>query len=605
MPDSPLGRYGGRPIIKERPKVRDVSGVLYCGRQVQVCNDTINPCIYDQPTYPPSLGDGLSAPHYLSNWIDDESSFHPCAPTEITPPNLPGLPTPSFSGIPVNCKFPPEPEPTWRSGWSTNYDPNTGQPYAVASGNVYSPRGCWKATGSTTYPDPVVIKAEPPKIEYSRIPIDLNMVYEINESEKGYPTQKWTLDPATIASGLGPQPGPSNNPMTIHYPCPIYGRKSIAKICKIKQQASGDLLDMRQFSFRSAPFISTEVVPNPTIHQPGAPYFTNTKAYYYTGLTGGSVTFTFTTGNVLNPVTDLVVKSSTDGSGTYPPGTLPSYLTYNASTQTLTGTAPSDCAVTMEAVNTTTGYTELFTLTIRPGNEPNVGPDPPPHVVQQMGFLPLLNQDFLVYLPTASAVERNTPRAGLNTWYVGNDITIVAPNIVRSKPEYSWWNRAYTLDPFNAVVSGVLLSGPWQYTPDTTTEFTVDIYTTSYTPAGTYDIPLALDLNSVPSPLAPYWDYDTALKAQANTDPDAFRQRVDPGTGQILWEANLIRNYPEISNQILYIPGSVHFDVTKDTCPKPPGKSIRVIDRPDTATNAFDVVGGAPSGSFYSFPDEP
>ncbi len=325
MPDSPLGRIsypglGSRPILAERPRVRDVGGTLYCGRQVQICTDVFGPCIFDEfisaPSFPPPItGDGLAYKYHApSPWFDDESSFHPCAPSQLVP-NLPVLPTPSFTNIPSNCQTNKEPRPgdNWEQNWV-----GTGGISLTMFPDVpnakYTPRKCWRCIsgcsgGSTVTPPDIVVKREPPKIEYSRIPIDLNMIYEINESEKGYPTQKWTLDPDTIASGLGPQPGASNNPMTIHYPCPIYGKKSISKICKIKQLASGDLLDMRQFSWGTAPFVSTEITRLTALPPiPGQPKFTNASNYKYVPTTGAAFSYTFTVAEVIDPAINVKIK---------------------------------------------------------------------------------------------------------------------------------------------------------------------------------------------------------------------------------------------------------------------------------------------------------
>lgn len=589
-----------RPILNIRPKVRITASGQECGREVQVCLDDVNPCIYD-----PSSPVTVDRPgHNPSSWFEDDASFTPCGPP---PGGFATPPSPSFPTIPINCKSVPEPQPQWRSGWEQNWTESNGVITAKPSSSqyVYSPKGCWRApvNSSTTVPPEIVIRREAPKLGYTRSSFDLNMSYEITESEYAYPLEDWVQRQSVVESGLGIIPPSSNNPFAIHYSCPIWGRKSIAKICKIRQGVVGDLLDMRQFSFRSAPYLSTEITTQGFIPPfPGEPKFSNTKNYIYlNNQNGGNFSFTFTVVNVINPVTDVKVFRVSDNSGTYPDFTLPTYLSYNPNTLTISGTVIAPISVTMQAVNTTTGAIANFAIFVELGADPTAGGgDPRPSQVDIQGNLPFLNQDFLVYFPTASAVERDTPTAGYNRWYLGNDIIIEAPNMVRSRIQTSFWRQSIYYPQFALLMEGVLLSGAWGYTPDTTTMFTVNIYTTAYTPAGLYNIPIEMDLQQIPQALEPFWT-DEPTKSQVNTDPDAFRARgITPLNPAGLWENNLVRNWPQIGNKIIYTSGFVSFEVTKANCPKPEGQSFVVIDNLDSRTDGFTVVSNPDPKKIYA-----
>lgn len=593
-----------RPILEIRQKVKMVGSQQQCGREVRVCLDDKSPCVYD-PSSPVNTPGNYG--HFPSAWFEDDLSFVPCNPN----PNqqLPPLPPPSFPTIPINCKSVPEPKPQWRSGWEQNWTEAGGVITAKppSSQYVYSPKGCWRApvnsTGGGGSPE-IVIRREAPKLGYTRSSFDLNMSYEITESEYAYPLEDWVQRQSVVEGGLGILPPPSNNPFTIHYPCPIWGRKSIAKICKIKQGVFGDLLDMRQFSFRSAPYLSTEIIRSGIPPVPGEPKFTNTKNYVYiNNPSGGTFNYTYTVVNVVNPTTDVKILRVSDASGVYPDYTLPTYLGFNPTLLQVYGTVVSPVTITAEATNTTTGIKTAFTIYVELGADPTAGSGSPrPEQVDIQGQLPFLNQDFLVYFPTASAVERDTPTAGYNRWYLGNDITIEAPNMVRSRIQTSFWRQAVYYPQFALVMDGVLLSGAWGYTPDTTTMFTVNIFTTAYTPAGLYQIPIELDLQQIPQALEPFWT-DEPTKSQVNTDPDGFRARgATPLNPSGLWENNLVRNWPQVSGKIIYTSGFVSFEVTKANCPKPEGQSFTVIDSPDSKTNGFTVVSNPDTKKIHAFP---
>lgn len=606
--------FGGQPILYIFPdERRGVGSTLECGTRYMVCTDPNCIFLTGEWTNHPTFYDALTYTHH-KKFVD--GNFSPCAPPITT--DVPAPDIPSYSGIPENCLTKKEPSPG--SGWEQNWVGTGGVGISIFPDQPnakYSPRKCWRCLsgncGGTPPPNAeIVIKREAPKLAYYRSPIDLNMVYEISESDYAYPQEPWVQRTSVLQGGLGVIPPAANNPFTIHYPCPIYGRKSITKICRIRQSVFGDLLDMRQFSWGTAPFVSTEITRVTALPPiPGQPKFTNASNYKYVPSTGAAFSYTFTVAEVIDPATNVKIKNVQDSANVYADYTLPSYLTYNNGTLTISGIVPSDLIIMAEATNTATGNSALFPLYVVIGPDPTTGGGETPHQVDVYGQLPFINQDFLVYFPTASAVQRDFPTAGINTWYMGNDIYIECPNVVRSRLVNSFWAQSNYYPTFALPLDGILLSGAWGYVIDTTSMFSINIYTTSYTPTGLYNIPMDLDLQMIPQALEPYWT-DQPTKEQVVASPEAFRDRgPTPQNPSGYWEGNLVRNWQQISNRIIYLNGFVSFEVTKDTCPKPEGKFVRVLDRPDLESNRFDVIAGERftftknQGGFTAFPDEP